>query len=335
MAEPVAARHRAGDEGERALGRVEPRRLGEEEAGVGERGDHQPVPVGEHLVVEAGPYARVADAEKFCAQRREPRVVVVAARLRVEAVEDVVALEIARRRHVIVPRKKLAVLDAELAHHLIVRPDIELALLAFGIGVERGGKRAVRARHLALEPFHRFAGALAIERLAGLLVRERQKFEELGVVVEHLLEMRREPALVDRVAGKAAAEVVVDAALADVVERDLDRSEEARPLLSLPRWRERVGRGLRRPARQSSSNRAACGNFGAPRVPPLTGSIRPPSCSAALSSSAAPMTALPFGRAVVGEPRHQRCAVLLDLLRLFAEHPRALRAARRRKPGRP
>ena len=228
MAEPVAARHRAGDEGERARGGVEPRRLGEQEACVGERGDHQPVPVGEHLVVEAGPYARVADAEKFCAQRREPRFVVVAARLRVEAVEDVVALEIARGRHVIVPRKKLAVLDAELAHHLIVRPDIELALLAFGIGVERGGERALRARHLALEPFHRFAGALAIERLAGLLVRDGQKFEELGVVVEHLLEMRREPALVDRVAGKAAAEVVVDAALADMVERDLDRGEEAR-----------------------------------------------------------------------------------------------------------
>ena len=39
------------------------------------------------------------------------------------------------------------------------------------------------------------------------------QLDELGVVVEHLLEMRDEPAIVDGVAGKAAAEVIIDAAL--------------------------------------------------------------------------------------------------------------------------
>ena len=46
--------------------------------------------------------------------------------------------------------------------------------------------------------------------------------DQQRVVVEHLLEVRDEPALVDRVAREAAAEVIVDAALADVGERGVD-----------------------------------------------------------------------------------------------------------------
>ena len=113
--------------------------------------------------------------------------------------------------------------------------------------------------HLALEPFDGFVRTLAIERFAGALVRDCQKLEELRIVVEHFLEVRHQPALVDRVAREAAAEMVVDAALADMVEGDLDRGE----ITSLP------PRLVRCPARHSSSNSAACGNFGAPRVPPL------------------------------------------------------------------
>src|SRR6202035_5801478 len=40
--------------------------------------------------------------------------------------------------------------------------------------------------------------------------------------------MRHQPALVDRVAREAAAEMIVDAALADMIEADLDRGEVAR-----------------------------------------------------------------------------------------------------------
>src|SRR5207247_2690435 len=59
-------------------------------------------------------------------------------------------------------------------------------------------------------------------------MRERDQFQELGVIVEHLLEMRREPALVDRIAREAAAEMIVDAALADALEREVDGREVAR-----------------------------------------------------------------------------------------------------------
>ena len=81
---------------------------------------------------------------------------------------------------------------------------------------------------------------------------------------------------------------------------------------------------VRSPARQSSSNSAALGNFGAPRRPPWVGSNAPPICRANRSSSCAPITTLPAGRAWLGEPRHQRVAVLADLVRLLAKQPRNL-----------
>ena len=69
--------------------------------------------------------------------------------------------------------------------------------------------------------------------------------DEQRVVVEHLLEVRHQPALVDRVAREAAAEVIVDAALADVVERHAPR----------PRGPARCRSGCRRAraARRSST----------------------------------------------------------------------------------
>ena len=44
--------------------------------------------------------------------------------------------------------------------------------------------------------------------------------QQLGVVVEHLLEMRNDPALVDAVAMESAGELVVDAAARHLLERD-------------------------------------------------------------------------------------------------------------------
>src|SRR3974377_1769312 len=63
---------------------------------------------------------------------------------------------------------------------------------------------------------------------------------------------------------------------------------------------------VRMPARQRNSSIDGCGNFGAPRRPPVTWST--------ILQSAAP--------GVRGEPRQERCAVLLDLARLFSKQPR-------------
>ena len=92
---------------------VEPGRLVEDLAGIGERRDHQAVPVGQHLVVEAGPHARCAGGKQLCAQRGKPLLVLLAARKRLETIENIVAFEIAVRRDVVVAREEFAVLGAE------------------------------------------------------------------------------------------------------------------------------------------------------------------------------------------------------------------------------
>src|SRR5579862_9606231 len=137
------------------------------------------------------------------------------------------ALEIAAQRHVIMPGKKLAVLVAEFTHHLSERPDIKFALLAFGIGIQRSRKCPLCRRHFALEPFDCFKGTLAIERLAATPICDGEQLEQLRIVVEHLFEMRHQPSLIDRIARKTAAEMVVDAALANMIEGDVDGGEVA------------------------------------------------------------------------------------------------------------
>src|SRR5579862_1708194 len=99
------------------------------------------------------------------------------------------------------------------------RPDIELALLAFRIGIERSAERSLPGRHLAREPSHRLARAGSKQLTARALMRERDELEQKRIVVEHLLEMRDEPVLIDRIAREAAAEMIIDAALANALER--------------------------------------------------------------------------------------------------------------------
>ena len=106
---------------------------------------------------------------------------------------------------------ELGGVGAEHGVDLVGGPDVEAALLALGIGVERGGE-GVAGAHLAHQPGEGLARALGVDRRRRLGVGKREQFEDLRVVVEHLLEMRHAPFAVGRVAGEAAAEMVVDAA---------------------------------------------------------------------------------------------------------------------------
>ena len=99
-------------------------------------------------------------------------------------------------------------------------PDVELAFVAFGIGVDAGGERAAGEAHLAEEPADGFLDSDPEQRVAGNEEGVGHQLDELGIVVEHLLEMRDQPAVVDGIAGEAAAEMIVDAALGDVAEGD-------------------------------------------------------------------------------------------------------------------
>ena len=134
------------------------------------------------------------------------------------------AFEVPFRRHVVDPGEELGVVRAEHLLDLGQAPDIELALLALAVGVERRGEAAAFGDHLAHQPVDGLARcASRTAAIAGLAPRLGHQLEQQRVVVEHLLEMRHEPALVHAVAGEAAAEMIVDAALRDMGEGERHR----------------------------------------------------------------------------------------------------------------
>ncbi len=227
-------------------------------------------------------------------------------------------LEVSPGGHVVLRSKERRILGAEHVFDLGERPDVELPLLALRIGVERRRERALRGGHLAGKPRDRLGGALAEQRHAGHRVRHREQFQELRVVVEHLLEVRHEPALVDRVARKAAAEVIVDPALADALERQQHAREKRRrrgarlallarcALARAPQQLEqRALRKLRRAAQAA-----------------MRGVDRARDAVRHLVEVAQPDRDLAGRPRLLGEPRHQGVAVLADALGLLAEHPR-------------
>ncbi len=136
-----------------------------------------------------------------------------------DPVEDVFAFPVSLGRHVVNRLEQDRV--GAVAQH--VRdfgsgPDIEPAFLAFGIGIVCGGERAARGSvdrcdHLAQAPVDRFLDALREKRIVRFLPGPHQKIDDLGVVVEHFLEMRRQPDGICRITGVAAAEMIVDPAL--------------------------------------------------------------------------------------------------------------------------
>ena len=132
-------------------------------------------------------------------------------------VEDVSPLEVARLGDAEVGDRIVGELaqvgGGERVADLVRGPEVEAALLALGVGVERRVEAALRPAHLAQRPVERVgadpAPALVPQRLPAVQVGAGQQ----GVVVEHLLEVGYEPRFVDRVAGEAAADLVVDAAV--------------------------------------------------------------------------------------------------------------------------
>src|SRR5438552_15702754 len=113
-------------------------------------------------------------------------------------------------------------------------PNVKLPFLVLAVGVEAAGEPALLAEHLAADPIEGLLDALRIEGAMSLLPDQGQKIDELGVVIEHLLEMRHQPALVGRIAREAPAEMIVDAALAHRVERLGDRVAVRRLAAALP-----------------------------------------------------------------------------------------------------
>ena len=170
-------------------------------------GDHQGVPRGQPLVVQTGRTrcSRTSSSrERISSSRAGPRA---AALQHVRAVLEVPlgggAEELDAGPASSSPRASRSSLE---------RPHVELALDALGVGIERRVEAALGTAHLPQRPVERLAANAPEQRLAGHLPAVQVGPGQQRVVVEHLLEVGTVQVRVHRVAGKAAAHLVVDAA---------------------------------------------------------------------------------------------------------------------------
>ena len=108
--------------------------------------------------------------------------------------------------------RHLELLGREQLRQLGAGPAVELALVALAVGVLGGVEAAVGMRHVAQHVIEDVARDLGVAGLAADQIGIEIQLRQLRVVVEHLLEVRHEPFGIHRVAGEAAAQVIVNAA---------------------------------------------------------------------------------------------------------------------------
>ena len=140
------------------------------------------------------------------------------------------ALEIRSAVEPIVHRDDGKAVGREQRAHFVFRPDVELALFAFAVGVEAREEAAIRRAHLPGHPADDAVRHVREPRVAGRPREVGIEREQRTVVVEHLFEMRNRPLGVDAVAAEAAAQLIVDAAVGHPQERDAHHRERGRRL---------------------------------------------------------------------------------------------------------
>ncbi|CKQ28619.1 Uncharacterised protein [Mycobacterium tuberculosis] len=196
-------------------------------AGFGQRGDRQPVPGRDDLVVagglgpgQAGHQQRGADP----VQTR--RVVGVGGQLQHRRP----VLEGAGLGHPENLCRPTAVVAAEHLGQLHRRPNVGRTLAAVGVGIQRRGEHVGRcfAAQLVEQKSRGLGGDPAGQRIPGTAGPVRVGAQQQRVVVQHLLEMRYHPGTVDAVSGETAAELVIDAATGHGVSSACDRLQRLR-----------------------------------------------------------------------------------------------------------
>ena len=121
-----------------------------------------------------------------------------------------------------VPRSVTPKISAARWPTSVRRPDVEPALLTFGVGVERRGEPAVVGQQVCDHPVARLDRDPAGQRASGQSPPMGVHPSEQSVVVQHLLEVRHHPVVIDRVAGEASGELVVHPASSHALARDRD-----------------------------------------------------------------------------------------------------------------
>ena len=205
-------------------------------AGLRQRFQHQPVPRGQHLVVQqrrntGGPAAaqRLFAALNDVHQPLHRQVVLPGEHGGFAGnVEDVAALEVAARRNPEESGEHRPLFAAQRFLDFVQRPDEELALYALAVGVGSGVEPAGRPGHFPQDVIQRFFGDAAVQRPpAGQPGVEVQPGQQ-SVVVEHLFEVRHQPVGVHRIAVEPAAKLVIDAAPGHLFQREMQHFHSAR-----------------------------------------------------------------------------------------------------------
>ncbi len=216
----VLARERRQDEVGGAFRRFDVSWVADHPVALGQRADHQAVPGGEDLVVQAGLHPVLAGRVHFGARlgQRPLKLVGADAEVRGDGLQRVrrvgyaLPLPIAAALDVVVGVEPPRLFFVQHLGDLFRRPDEELPLHAFRVGVGGRVDAALRRRHLAqdvVERLHRHAPQAFI---AGDLVALQVSLGEQRVVVQHLLEVRDQPLAIGGITAEAAADVVVHAA---------------------------------------------------------------------------------------------------------------------------
>ena len=95
---------------------------------------------------------------------------------------------------------------------LRLRPAVEFTLLALAVGILGGVEAAVLVSHVTEDVAQDVVSDVGVFFVAADEMGVEVEMQQLGVVVEHLLEMRHKPLGVDRVPCEAAANLIVHAA---------------------------------------------------------------------------------------------------------------------------
>ena len=155
------------DKGEGARGERHPIGALEDETGIGERRDHQPVPIGQHLVVEPGPHPP-ARAPPAAARGSAPASASVASSARAgcaSRLRIVWPSQLPPRGHVVEALEQRRPRSPSTRVDLGFGPDVEFAFLVLAVGVEAaveaalaGGSSRVRASRSSRRRAARRAG---------------------------------------------------------------------------------------------------------------------------------------------------------------------------------
>ena len=193
---------------------------------LGDGRESQAVPRGENLVVPERLRARVPELENV---RTQPRI------------EDA-----AHDETLVLERLEQLRRNAG-AVGLVPRPRVCQPLDPVGVGVLSRGEPAFGKQQLADEVVERLLHDLPIALVSRDDPRVQVRGSENGVVVQHLLEVRHEPAVVDRVAVEAAADDVVQPSRGHLVQGLRDDRER----LLVAAAEEELERGRRRELRRA------------------------------------------------------------------------------------